>query len=146
MKWKWIKLFYDPTWHYLRGRKTPEPSGHSHQLVTSRWLRQSFHAADCQEAIARRNRTTPNAESLLVVRVGEGTSAGFAVVMETSHHSVEARRAAFTVVALRVVLTALHTNTFIIIILIFPINFCECKLLLSHSFCDLTWPPFAEVF
>lgn len=76
-------------------------------------------------------------ESLLVLRVGEGTSAGFAVVMETSHHSVEPGRAAFTVLALRVVLTILQHMT-ITIVFIFLIDFSKCKLLVSYSFCNLT--------
>lgn len=51
-----------------------------------------------------------NRGSLLVLWVGEGTGAGFAVVMETSDHTVESRSAAFTPITLCVVLTVLRTR------------------------------------
>lgn len=51
-----------------------------------------------------------NTETLLVLWVGEGTGAGFTVVMETADHTVESRSAAFTAITLRVVLTVLPTR------------------------------------
>lgn len=98
---------------------------HWTKLQNGHSLHQSFHPADGLKAKGHSGTQQDDSdeESLLVLRVGEGTSAGFAVVMETSHHSVEAGRAAFTVLALRVVLTILHKRTIITIVLIFLINF-----------------------
>lgn len=56
-----------------------------------------------------------NTESLLVLGVGEGTGAGFTVIVETSDHAVKPWSAAFTAITLCVVLTVLcpqtHTHT-----------------------------------
>lgn len=58
-------------------------------------------------------------KTLLVLWVGEGTSAGFTVVMETSDHAVEPWSTAFTVIALCVVRTILHKHIIIVIIIVF---------------------------
>lgn len=56
-------------------------------------------------------------KTLLVLWIGEGTSAGFTVVTETLDHTVEPWSAAFTVIALRVVLTILHKHIIIMIVI-----------------------------
>lgn len=58
-------------------------------------------------------------KTLLVLWVGKGTSAGFTVVTETTDHTVEPWSAAFTVIALCVVLTILHKHIIIMITIIF---------------------------
>lgn len=94
---------------------------HRTKLQNDHSLQPSFHPAYCLKAKGRSEMQQDDSdwESLLVLGVGEGTSAGFAVVMETSHHSVEAGRAAFTVLALRVVLTILHKHIITIVLLTF---------------------------
>lgn len=75
---------------------------------------------------SERQQDESDLESLLVLRVGEGTSARFAVVVETSHHAVEPGCAAFTVLALRVVLAILQKHMTIIVKFTLPVANANC--------------------
>lgn len=114
---------------------------HWTKLQNGHSLCRSFYPADClkMKGHSETQQDDSDLESLLVLRIGEGTSAGFAVVMETSDHSIEAGHAAFAVLALRVVLTILHKHIIITtVVFIFLINFCKCTLLVSYSFYNPT--------